>query len=1119
MHTDRFPNRSPLLAEIESREDFRISKVPAPLPTALANPSLARVGRSPGLTAFERDVLPGFTRWLVAEIERRRPDVLIPVETKGARVLEAALRYAAEELGTPIAVPVLYGIALAYIDRARLAELRLLIIDDAVRTGANLEHHLERARNYGARDVQAITCIGDSSQEHDDVECYLSVDEDVYQQYVSQLAELVVVRGLPPEVDHHIFEVRLPVRVAGAWEELQRLLSRFGTLTIDGPESKRDEILGMTLHFPRLPAGKVHEEGERQEIDKLRFFPDLANNCFYAIPVRFPALRLPVGTTATAIVPKAEARAEVERLLPRSTNPAHLLIEEAKTLNAKTLFRAISTGAELESIIGFAAVLRQRFPGAEIEAHPESFARLYGAPCGARVAARVSDELRAPGLSAADAEALAGEAVEPRFFDQEVIDTTRRIVAELRRMYESHRADPDHDPAQRVGLSIPEIVAYLDDADRLLVSRSIDFGMAMTTLVPFTGFEQDDDTCVQRKYRVSEGPRGGELEEFMDRGDARVEVSEQTAALLCHNLIERCETGRGSVTSSEMALLVAIMRPLVLADQSIPLTVRPADDHVFEEDEEPPDLVPQVMLRDDEQPVCLEERASSSSYLDAPADDADGHLRPSPLFKELYLDGQLAVALRPGVEVIEARMKILLSLLEPLAPEDRDPLLRGWAMSTDMRLGLTHVRHSLDTALGLLEKPLRLIRRAAPHVPSGGLAADVDACHRAAERKIELLRESWEKPGKDKWERPSLRLERAAVNSMAAPQKPLSLYQLPGALGGLIDALGLLVERLDQASAELWLDEEGDGQAASRAAELALGISAQVRQRLTSLSEDPADRTTAPPDAREAVELAARELLGTVRLVKAFLAAVTGVYRGPRDARLAAPELDKRNSSVLSLDIAGSRLHESEHPQTHNLWKNEGLDIAAQWGRALCGREGKHREGDDLWFEFAVGDSAVIAAACIQAQAAALASTEIDSISRTFHAGVDAGELEQGSLGSTNGPCMDRVTKIAKAADRTAKTTHVFISPEAWKHCSAGLRDGDVRVAEWEGEVRLDDERTTMSPIAVDAERLLRLYCERLAQLAEMIGPQIEAATEAERPIEATSARAAADEAGQAAAG
>lgn len=127
-------------------------------------------------------------------------------------------------------VPVVYGSALAFIDPDLVRESRVMIVDDAVRTVANLNRHRGRVERYGATVAQAVACIGDA---HPKADCYLSVGTDLYREYVWQLTELVVARGLPPEVDHHLFELRLPGRFHPAWWELEALLAGYGTLTVD----------------------------------------------------------------------------------------------------------------------------------------------------------------------------------------------------------------------------------------------------------------------------------------------------------------------------------------------------------------------------------------------------------------------------------------------------------------------------------------------------------------------------------------------------------------------------------------------------------------------------------------------------------------------------------------------------------------------------------------------------------------------------------------------------------------------------------------------------------------------------------------------------------------------
>jgi hypothetical protein len=113
------------------------------------------------------------------------------------------------------------------------------------------------------------------------------------------------------------------------------------------------------------------------------------------------------------------------------------------------------------------------------------------------------------------------------------------------------------------------------------------------------------------------------------------------------------------------------------------------------------------------------------------------------------------------------------------------------------------------------------------------------------------------------------------------------------------------------------------------------------------------------------------------------------------------------------------------------------------------GREGKGREGDDIWIEFPVGDAAVLCAAAVQHHVAALPENGANSPRWRFHAAVDAGELEAADGGNTIAACMNRVTKLAKLADEDGETDHVFVAPSALNYCSGELRDGDLG-EQWE---------------------------------------------------------------------
>jgi hypothetical protein len=139
------------------------------------------IGAEERKTAFERNLLPDFADWLVDEIEQRRPDVLIPAGTKGARVLDAALSYAARERGVSPGVPVIYRSALDFISSERLAGYKALSVEDAVQTGESLKRHRDAITGHRIGEISAVACMGwGRSVSQAEVDCFMRVDEELY---------------------------------------------------------------------------------------------------------------------------------------------------------------------------------------------------------------------------------------------------------------------------------------------------------------------------------------------------------------------------------------------------------------------------------------------------------------------------------------------------------------------------------------------------------------------------------------------------------------------------------------------------------------------------------------------------------------------------------------------------------------------------------------------------------------------------------------------------------------------------------------------------------------------------------------------------------------------------
>ena len=366
----------------------------------LVEPSLDRHPGS-GKTAFERNLLPGFARWFIDRLEKCRPDYLIPAETKGARLLEAVSEFARKELGAPIQVPILYRTALAYVDPETLRNSRVMILDDAKRSGSSLARHRKCVEEWGVEEVQEAICIayGDEGGSRDRDSCYRVVsDIDLYREYIWQLTELVCGRGLPPEVDHHVFEMRLPGGLPRIWGEVEAALGQFGALSVDAPEREWGEVRGLTLHFPELPGSAKHPtEGpvRNEGPSKVRLFPDESGDVVYVVPVSFPALDLPA--TASEDLSPAKTAELARRWTRRGESIGEFLADAATRRDPEAVFRILSASAEIDLVCGVASVLADVFgaAGVSIEPQRDLFSRLYGPDVGEQVAARIEQELQA----------------------------------------------------------------------------------------------------------------------------------------------------------------------------------------------------------------------------------------------------------------------------------------------------------------------------------------------------------------------------------------------------------------------------------------------------------------------------------------------------------------------------------------------------------------------------------------------------------------------------------------------------------------------------------------------------------------------------------------------------
>jgi hypothetical protein len=1070
--------------------------------------SQRRVGPRSSCTAFERNLLPGFAEWLQEQIRRVEPDYLVPAETKGVHILDAALAYARDELGVLNAPPVLYTSALAFLPSEVLRDSRVMAVDNAVNTGATMTQHLSIIEDHGVTDIAAVACMacGERNPRHPDVECYLRVNPERYMQYLWQLTELVVARGLP-EVDHFVFDLRLPTRLRPAWRELQALLANYGSLTVDGPASRGEQIQPMTLHFPQLPGvPEGRADGVISGPNKVRFLPDPGGDRVFVVPISFPSFTLSTGRNQGRLLSQEKASAMLRIALGAQSDIGELLIERARELNPVTVFRAISTSHEIELIAGMARLLGSAIPDSVLITHQDIFDRLYGHDVGRSASARVRSKIDSA-LTEGRSIELEVEQLdlqrEPRYLDSSVACATRKLAEWLSGFYQQTGADQ---PAKHRGLSMTEVIERFSGRDPLLASRCITFGLAMTTLVPYIELIDvaDGSIEVQRRYRVSERDQPP----YRDLDIVRREKSEQALAVICRTLRESCDDYKDGVPRRLLTYVVAILGPLVLAKQAIELKTLAGVDE------------PRLILLDTIEPIDIDvERSEFFTILDDRSDEEE-YVTPTEHFENEYEHERLDLDVEGCTEEIEINVDHLAKFVNELDGPELEVLLNGWAMSTDERLGLTHVRRSLDAGLADLRSPLKRILRGddetkaitREYSPAGptlspdeqqqmsdlevGIYEQAEASTTSAKAKLSILLEDWSAPARERWTRPQRRDQRLRV-SLATPDSPVELYAFAEGLTQLVELVALLVDLLDGAYTSSL--ETGDPKTGLDTAASALACCIRIRRALTSFLKD---EPLPPPDSEVTLHAAARELLDMTELLGAFTASLAGAFRGVRGGR----EPTAQHLSVLSLDIAGSSHHsEACDARSHTTWVEDGLDIAAQWTRAFSGWERPERKGDEITIEFEDdGDATALAAAAVLCHTHALRSTGIDAISWRFHSGIDCGEVE--SLDNNLiGRCLNRAAKIAKCGDGRDGAKLVLLTKQAAERCSDEMLREPV--ATWGERLTLaesegSDVLMSTIPCRVDSHEAIARLAAGMREIAESVRSMLPSSSRTRRKLD-----------------
>jgi hypothetical protein len=1030
-------------------------------------------------TAFERNLLPDFAGWLIDEIDRRKPDVLIPAETKGARVLDAALAYAVHEFGVSPRVPVIYKSALDFIPLATLAEYKALIVEDAVHTGDSLKRHRGAIKGHPIDQISAVACMGwGRSLLQADVDCFMRVDEDLYNKFLWQLAELVTAPGLPPEVDHFLFELRFPTRFERGWDLLREAIARYGELTVDGPSHKRGAFQTLTLHQPDLLSAAALDPLAGP--NKIRFFPDPDGERVFVVPISFLSLDVGRELHGHTKISKRDAREILARAGLGDSEVGAQLIEASCQRDAHTVFRIAAAAREIEMVEGVAGILARFQPGTTIAADLEGFERLFGTTAGSRLGATATRRIKEAGAWETPQPNVPAAGDSPVYLDRTVADNTTFLAEKLKAFH-----DAAEDPSERRGWSMRTLAEKIGDLAGTMTSRCVDFGLANTTIVPFTADVTLDNgsLLVERHYRVSEHNRDAERP-YLTLDKICLEKAEQALALICHRITKQCLAYEdGHVPVELLTQIVAILRPLVLEQRGLTLEARPTGAGL------------ELVVLDSYEPIGLD--GAPSTYFKVVDSDDGPVVVVTKEFRDSYDAEQLTLDLERITEPIEADVDELVHFINELEATEREDLFRGWAMSTDQRLGLTHVRASLEKALREACPPLALILRGEDHDPSSGLAERVGIHTEEAREKLKLLRDGWSSPAYDRWDPKGGRREgrmRAALN---APPEPPSFYRVPAALIDSLDWIVGLIEVLDRASSGRWAG--GGEEEAREAATFVAASAAAVERGLLSLADPDPAPPNLPGDAAKAIHQVAERLDDLLERMAAFFAATAGTFCGEDGNRRPGRGVGRtRQATVLSLDVAGSTVHgEVREERAHNRWLREGLNLAAQWTRAFGGWELADRPGDELTVEFEIdGDAAPLAACALLDHSGALRSLGSNEVGWGFHNAIDSGNVEDADGGNAMGSCLNLAAKLAKTGDAKGENEQVLVTRRAAEHCATDLSEagfatrGDERVLAT-GDDGSEEVRET--PWVLDAGKAVEAYCENLAAINEGLAAEIAA--------------------------
>jgi hypothetical protein len=1029
-------------------------------------------------TSFERNLLPPFAEWIAELIGAEQPKLLMPVETKGARLLDAALCWL-ERNERPPRLPVRLRRALDYTDPAELAGATILVVDDTTRTGRTLNRYRKRIQDCTPEATALlVACFGvlaedgsPRSRVRDEIRCFRECLPSQYRENVWQLAEFLASFGLPPEVDHHVLRLPTTIPLARQWELVIDRLRPFGVVDDYGVVSADGLLYGATLHWPSFAprqllaaSGPIRREG----VVKVRLFGDVSRDELIVIPLAF--LEIDVARLKRRpVVTRDEARSLIASWRGAASTVGDVLLENAlpNARFSEVLFDASSLTIEVELVRGFVGALDDLVEGSQLSFDEAHFHRLYG-PVAPMLMKGIANAIAEPREEDAVTTGSASDAMNATEPAKSVKQATDCLVRVLKRGYKNRnvgRAESDWRPYR---LSFSELLRLEEcpaSTDATTLSRCLDLGLAIGSLVPATTAEPKGDKMVlRRRYRTSEQADVDDDGNVVDLQAYKEEVAGEAIAATALILSRRTHRWRDTALAPfAMNKILAILRAAMPEMAQTAIAVAPGEHgpEAFVE-------VSRVAAPD----VHVRLMNTTSAHFRV---TGETRIEPTPGFLERYKAGDLIIRRRRLLPQLEAYLTSLAPALDAVG--DVSALLVPWAMSTSGRLGLDFAMHDVDAALGELDRPVEILRGGLP-LDRARLEATLTRARRllgvARSGKLAPLRTDWSAQIRDFWEQP-LTIEQDLLSTLHAkgPIEPL-IFDVAAAFCSALEHYCDALASLDAfAARDPQVALFGEEQIGPE--DVALTLVRLVRRLRTVLRtmRRPTDSAPSAARSRSSASLAA-ELHAFNIILRRYLAA----FAWRQDRLGVAPPHDReRQSVILYVDFANSTVRAAEDDrQTYQAWIADGLNLVSQWAKAFGAREmpDPGRRGDDISLEFTDPDGAVLCASMFQEHFSALRSTGTRRLFYECRCAVDQDWVVDAEGGNRISPGINIAAKLAKSSEPNL----ISLTPEAARECSPTLQD----FLEPGRDVALvgERERGRFTVKLADRHRVLSAYADRL---------------------------------------